>query len=476
MKPIAILVLLSINLLGYSQKEITINNVKSRMDINGKIIDTHGGRVVRIDKKYYWYCESYGNTNGFTTGNFYSCYSSDDLTIWKFEGKLLADAPSGVYYRPHVIYNKNTKKYILWYNWNPVLWEGKTGVAVSDKPTGPFKIINPDVKLKHFTLKVGDYNLFVDDDNSAYIVYNTIDGHKISVEKLSSDYLSSALDNSGFLASNCEASAMFKRKGIYYLLTDYCCCFCGEGAGARVYIADKPMGPYRLTNNINRYPGKPVFNLFNGINDKYDKLSLSKGEMVDIVAPEKITCNQVKIVVGWENYRTHCSASSDDTIRFEDNIVPAFALQYKKNNEWVTVETNLSIRNEVVRLECQMSFPDITATEFRIKTDKAVYFPVNLCEIEFFNTDKPVSSNQFKVYKTNGGDGDIIIPAQQTFVMELATPDGPQYIWAGDLWGSRPDNIKGHDFQFWSKPLEFLPDGTIKPLEWVDEWKIKILK
>ena len=50
---------------------------------------------------------------------------------------------------------------MLWYDWNPTFWNGKTGVAVSDSPTGPFKIINPEVKLKYTDLNVGDsYSFF----------------------------------------------------------------------------------------------------------------------------------------------------------------------------------------------------------------------------------------------------------------------------------------------------------------------------
>ncbi|HUA68386.1 MAG TPA: hypothetical protein VMA13_07535, partial [Candidatus Saccharimonadales bacterium] len=64
------------------------------------------------------------------------------------------------------------------------------------------------------------------------------------------------------------------------------------------------------------------------------------------------------------------------------------------------------------------------------------------------------------------GRADSIIPAQQTYVATLPTPDGPIYIWMGDRWGSRPDGIKGHDFQYWSRPLEFDSDGMIKQLTW----------
>ena len=49
-----------------------------------------------------------------------------------------------------------------------------------------------------------------------------------------------------------------------------------------------------------------------------------------------------------------------------------------------------------------------------------------------------------------------------------------QYIWMGDLWGSASDNIKGHDYQFWSSPMQFYSNGLIRPLEWTNQWKLKI--
>jgi hypothetical protein len=64
-----------------------------------------------------------------------------------------------------------------------------------------------------------------------------------------------------------------------------------------------------------------------------------------------------------------------------------------------------------------------------------------------------------------------IIHAQQTHVAQLPTPGGLCYVWMGDRWGSTPDTIKGHDFQYWA-PLEFSQSGSILPLKWVDDWKI----
>ena len=60
-----------------------------------------------------------------------------------------------------------------------------------------------------------------------------------------------------------------------------------------------------------------------------------------------------------------------------NNIFLIFAQQYRKYNKWFTAKTNLSIQNKVVKLEWQQSFPNSTVTEFRIKTDNTIYFPVS---------------------------------------------------------------------------------------------------
>jgi hypothetical protein len=72
------------------------------------------------------------------------------------------------------------------------------------------------------------------------------------------------------------------------------------------------------------------------------------------------------------------------------------------------------------------------------------------------------------------GTGIPIVAAQQTWVAKLPTPEGPAFIWMGDRWGSRPDGIKGHDFQFWSAPLRFSPAGDILPIENLPRWQTSV--
>lgn len=55
----------------FSQKEITINNLKSRLDINGDYIDCHDGRIIQFGNTFYWYGTAYSNTSGYEQTNFF---------------------------------------------------------------------------------------------------------------------------------------------------------------------------------------------------------------------------------------------------------------------------------------------------------------------------------------------------------------------------------------------------------------------
>jgi hypothetical protein len=137
-------------------KETVIDNLHPRRDTEGNIIDAHDGNILKAGSKFYWYGTAYGNTSGFLRSNYFQSYSSTDLTTWKKESPLLADAASGIYYRPHVIYNPATRKYVLWFNWYPKLWDGRYGVAVADNPAGPFRIVDSDVRVRNADHGVGD--------------------------------------------------------------------------------------------------------------------------------------------------------------------------------------------------------------------------------------------------------------------------------------------------------------------------------
>ncbi len=455
---------------AYAQQQIEVDNDRPRIDTQGNIVDAHDGRVVQFENTFYWYGTHYGNTNGFVNTNKYVVYSSKNLKTWKFEGDLFQQSPTGVYYRPHVIYNKKINKYVMWYNWYPKLWDGQFGVAISDSPFGPFKIINENAKVKHSDLGVGDLGLFVDDDQKAYLSYNTINGHSVSIEELDDAYTGSKLIGSEFIAKDCEAGSMFKRKDLYYLLTDYTCCFCTQGSGARVYTAKNPLGPYQLTNNINRYPGEYAALLNDGYSDNNQYINLTqKNNEIELVLndAEKISSLQIHQFTG--DRKGQCGEVDNPKVH-EPILDFDFEISYFEDGFWkkLVVKQKTLLKSTLSNLY-QFSFEGINADKISIKpifkNDKEI---LHLSEISINQKSKNFQS----FIKSNSGKP--IIPAQQAYVMQVQTKTGPQFIWMGDLWGSALDNIKGHDFQYWSAPLTFYKNGWIKPIEWTNQWKLNI--
>jgi hypothetical protein len=135
---------------------------ESWLDTDGKAINAHGGGVLFHNGVYYWYGElkegrtylplvnkSWGGTRVIAGG--VSCYSSTNLYDWKNEGLALpsdAKNPShdlaceNVLERPKVIYNAQTKKFVMWLHQDsPDYQAARSGVAVSDTPAGPFQYL-----------------------------------------------------------------------------------------------------------------------------------------------------------------------------------------------------------------------------------------------------------------------------------------------------------------------------------------------
>jgi hypothetical protein len=235
---------LGLFMMGPQAAQVTIHNSMSMVDINGDTLDAHDGCLKRFGQTYYLYGTTYNNQNGFTYANRFSCYSSPDLVTWTPHGDITRVYDSlplqGMYFRPHVIFNKRTGKYVLWYNWYPAgtNWNGKFGVAQSDNPWGPFVVYNSQVTVPGMT-QVGDFAVFADGDTTGYCVYGW---HNGSVGKLSDDFLS--IQTGATLIGSGEGFCMFKRQNIFYFQWGNQCCFCSAGASANISRATVATGPF----------------------------------------------------------------------------------------------------------------------------------------------------------------------------------------------------------------------------------------
>jgi len=261
---------------------ISIDNENPRRDMDGNIIDAHDGSIEFWDGLFWLYGTRYADSDGYDVGgNHFVSYSSPDLEKWTPRGILLPDRPTGLYSRPYVKKNPITGQYVLWFNWIEG-WRGKKnwnngdgptspgriGVALAEKPEGPFIVHNMEGAIRGQAMApgdvpihaqgVGDLNLFTDEDGTGFITY-TIKSNRFGmiIERLSPDYLRGTGECSEVLGHVVEAPAMFKRNGWYYVLFGTLCCYCPQGSGAMVFRSRNPLGPYEYRDNINRYATTP---------------------------------------------------------------------------------------------------------------------------------------------------------------------------------------------------------------------------
>lgn len=234
-------------------------------DVNGNPINAHGGGLLFYNGTYYWYGEiKKGKTSKVPDSNWenfrvvaggVSCYSSTDLLNWKYEGVALAanttDAANelherNVIERPKVIYNKKTKKFVMWLHLDsPDYAAAKSGVAVSDSPAGPFTFIR---SVRPNGNMARDMTIFQDEDGKAYHFYSSEHNATMHICLLTDDYLSHTTNDVRILINQSrEAPAVYKFNGKYYLITSGCT---GWAPNAASYaVADSIMGEWKQYDN-----------------------------------------------------------------------------------------------------------------------------------------------------------------------------------------------------------------------------------
>lgn len=199
-------------------------------DIDGNFINAHGSCVIFHGGKYYWY----GEDRTGMKSNGVSCYSSDDLMNWKREGLALSttgemrddmnDISDGrLFERPKVIYNANTKQFVMWSHWERNKGDygaGRVCVAYSDKPTGPF-VFHKTMRPNNHDSR--DQTLFLDNDGTAYHIGSTDMNTNTLVTKLDQSYLEpTELRNKSLLGKKCEAASIFRVGDCYFGLFSGC--------------------------------------------------------------------------------------------------------------------------------------------------------------------------------------------------------------------------------------------------------------
>lgn len=235
------------------------------LDTDGRYINAHGAGVLFHEGVYYMFGEIKKGPTRLVPGQDWedyrveaggvSCYSSLDLVHWKNEGAALAadaiDSSSDVHTsrvieRPKVIYNRETKQFVLWMHVDKDDYSyARAGVAVSDRPQGPYRYIGsvrPNGQMSR------DMTLFRDDDGRAYLVYTSENNNTMQVCLLSKDYLApTTIYKRILVGQRREAPAVFKKDGKYYLITSLCT---GWDPNPATYaVADSMLGHWEQRGN-----------------------------------------------------------------------------------------------------------------------------------------------------------------------------------------------------------------------------------
>ena len=223
-------------------------------DTGGRPIQAHGGGVLYDNGTYYWFGENKDAPNTYgarvdVVG--VSCYSSQNLLHWKNEGVVLPAVPddpshdlhpSRVAERPKVIYNARTKQYVLWLHIDsPDYTYARTGRAVSDSPTGPYRYLG---SIAPTGADSRDMTVFQDTDGAAYLFFSSDWNKTIKIARLTDDYLDTTdTVAEAFVGQSREAPAVWthsrplllRRVGLHRLGGE-------RGAVRRRPVAARPVG------------------------------------------------------------------------------------------------------------------------------------------------------------------------------------------------------------------------------------------
>ncbi|MFF0161426.1 RICIN domain-containing protein [Streptomyces sp. NPDC005263] len=200
----------------------TVANGTQFKDTSGNPVHAHGGGVIKVGTYYYWFGE---NRNADNTFRYVDAYRSTDLKNWEFRNHVLTQSSSSELAtanieRPKVMYNASTGKFVMWmHKENGTDYsEARAAVAVSNTVDGTYTWQGSFRPLGQHMSR--DITVFVDTDGAGYMVSAARENYDLQIYRLTADYTGIAsLVANPWPGGHREAPALFKRGGVYFMLT-----------------------------------------------------------------------------------------------------------------------------------------------------------------------------------------------------------------------------------------------------------------
>ena len=461
----------------------------TRFDTAGNPVDAHDGTIAQFGGRYYLYGTSYDcgyqwQFNRDFCG--FKVYSSPDLAHWTDRGYVATPRQCTYCFRPHVVYNARTHRYVMWVNDQDAMDNFR--VYTAPTPIGPF-IEAPVPDLPAATPCTADLGLFVDSDGAGYLTCSNAGWH-IAVIRLTADYLQPTDQFSVVGVTKVEAPSLFERDGTYYLsMSDPNCGYCAA-TGTSYVTAPTPLGPWHGTDAWT--VGDGVLHVTGGLyglsKDGFDWTDYTFS--ADVAAqPES---SGATVQAGWSVRMS----SSDKGYLFLLHGTPTSAGKLD-----VLVRNGATVKSHTVTLPYPVTagawhHVSVTASggTFATSIDGVAVdsftdstYPTGGVGFREYN-GATVESADFDNAQVVAADGTILLSddfsadaltrwvaplagtkistdscgGQPSFVTELAGADGsPLYLYASDLWDFHTN--EGLANYYW-EPLRFDADGAIQPL------------
>lgn len=218
-------------------------------DERGQRIQAHGGGMTLWKGTYYWFGEDRAQGND-AEKRYVACYASKNLTNWKSCGQVLVLAdpehlgPHWVLERPKVFVNRRTHKFVMYAHLDDARYKvARVMIAVSDRIDGEYKYVKSFRPLDQESRDIGQ---FVDDDGSAYLIFESRPTKGFFIAKLTDDFMN--VEKTAFIPAPLEGGALVHYDGLYYVLGSH---MSGWKPNPNVYATARALGgPWTGFKNI----------------------------------------------------------------------------------------------------------------------------------------------------------------------------------------------------------------------------------
>jgi hypothetical protein len=219
------------------------------LDNHGQRIQAHGGGITVWKGTYYWFGEDRSQSND-PDKRYVACYSSRDLVHWKFRAQVLALGdpvhlgPHWVLERPKVYANSRTGKFVMYAHLDDAHYKfARVMIAVSNRIAGPYSYVKSFRPLDEESRDIGQ---FVDDDGSAYLIFESRPTKGFFLAQLTDDFMN--VEKTCFIPAPLEGGALVHVDGLYYVVGSH---MTGWRPNPNVYATAPALtGPWTEFRNL----------------------------------------------------------------------------------------------------------------------------------------------------------------------------------------------------------------------------------